>query len=106
MDETVKRLGEELADAVRREAASEARVAASRRGARARGYDLRFTLDARVAFDARPDRSAAGQTADPDAPPFIARPGGDSLDLTDRDRQFLRSLRIAADPQLRIRGVY
>lgn len=90
MDDTVNRLAKELAEAMADAVASDPRVEACRARARDAGYDLRITLDAEIGFAARADRKAKQVTV---------RASADTREaaMTDSDRRFLKSLRIAPD---------
>ncbi len=92
MDDTVSRLAKELADAMADAVASDPRVEACRARARDAGYDLRVTLDAEIGFAARSGRKTRNRTA-------LARPthAARHVAMTDNDRRFLKSLRIAPD---------
>ncbi|BCS31301.1 hypothetical protein TBR22_A05010 [Luteitalea sp. TBR-22] len=93
MDDTLNRLAKDLAAAMAEAVASDPRVDACRARAREAGYDLRVTLDAEIGFAARsgqPPRRAATPARRPShATRHVA--------MTDNDRRFLKSLRIATD---------
>ena len=92
VDDTVNRLAKELADAMADAVAADPRVEACRARAREAGYDLRVTLDAEIGFatrSGRKTRSKAALTRASHATRHVA--------MTDNDRRFLKSLRIAPD---------
>lgn len=89
MDDTVNRLAKELADAMADAVASDPRVEACRARAREAGYDVRVTLDAEIGFAARTGRKAKRSPRPSHAARHVA--------MTDNDRRFLKSLRIAPD---------
>ena len=93
VDDTVNRLAKELADAMADAVASDPRVEACRARARDAGYDLRVTLDAEIGFASRTGRTTRSKMA-------LARPSHATrhVAMTDNDRRFLKSLRIAPDP--------
>jgi hypothetical protein len=92
VDDTVNRLAKELADAMADAVASDPRVEACRARAREAGYDLRVTLDAEIGFATRSGRKARSKVA-------LTRPSHATrhVAMTDNDRRFLKSLRIAPD---------
>jgi hypothetical protein len=92
MDSVVNQLARELADAIAAAVSDSAQVEACRVKARAAGYELKVSLDASVAF---------GRIAEAGAAPL---PAGERRstprtvpEITNGDRRFLKSLRIAAD---------
>ena len=91
MDDTVNRLAKELAEALADAVASDPRVEACRARAREAGYDLRVTLDAEIGFATRAGKRArkVALTRPTHATRHVA--------MTDNDRRFLKSLRIAPD---------
>jgi hypothetical protein len=89
MDEPVNRFARELADAIADAVARDPKVEACRQRARAAGYEMRVTLEALVGFVSR------GPAAGPSRP--APRPKIKPFEVSDSDRRFLRSLRIAAD---------
>lgn len=91
MDEQERRLAREMTDAIAKAIAADTRVQAIRRRARAAGFDMRVSLEATIRFTngASPD---AGQPLEVGA---SAQPPG-PVELSESDRRFLRSLRIAA----------
>lgn len=92
MDDTVNRLAKELAEAMADAVASDPRVEACRARAREAGYDLRVTLDAEIGFASRSGRKGRNKLA-------LARTSHVTrhVAMTETDRRFLRSLRIAPD---------
>ncbi len=78
MDDVRNRYSRELIDAVKAVLAEDPGVRACRERARADGFELRIAVDAVAESVGRND------------PPFA---------ITAADRRFLRSLRIAADPE-------
>jgi hypothetical protein len=93
MDEPVNRFARELADAIADAVARDPKVEACRQRARASGYEMHVTLEAQVGFLSR--SQAAGPSRP--APPPKVRP----FEISDSDRRFLRSLRIAVDETTR-----
>lgn len=93
MDDTVNRLAKELADAIAAAVASDPGVEACRARAREAGFELRVSLEAEIAFATRTGKRTKRLPA--------ARPSHASRHeaMTDNDRRFLRSLRIAPDAQ-------
>jgi hypothetical protein len=91
VDDTVNRLAKELAEAMADAVASDPRVEACRARAREAGYDLRVTLDAEIGFATRAGKRArkVALTRPTHATRHVA--------MTDNDRRFLKSLRIAPD---------
>jgi hypothetical protein len=91
MDDTVNRLAKELAAAMAEAVASDARVDACRARAREAGYELKVSLEAEIGFAARTGKRTKRLPA--------ARPSHASRheEMTENDRRFLRSLRIAPD---------
>lgn len=94
MDDTVNRLAKELADAMAEAVASDPRVEACRARAREAGYDMRVSLEAEIGFASRTGKRARSRVALNRAS-HAAR----HESMTDNDRRFLRSLRIATDAQ-------
>jgi hypothetical protein len=92
VDDTVNRLAKELAKAMADAVASDPRVEACRARARESGYDLRVTLDAEIGFATRPGRKTRHRLP-------LTRPSHAArhVAMTDNDRRFLKSLRIAPD---------
>jgi hypothetical protein len=91
VDDTVNRLAKELADAMADAVASDPRVEACRARAREAGYDLRVTLDAEIGFAARSGKKARRLALS------RASHATRHVAMTDNDRRFLKSLRIAPD---------
>ena len=91
VDDTVNRLAKELAEAMADAVASDPRVEACRARAREAGYDLRVTLDAEIGFATRSGKKARRMA--------LTRPSHATrhVAMTDNDRRFLKSLRIAPD---------
>jgi hypothetical protein len=91
VDDTVNRLAKELAEAMADAVASDPRVEACRARAREAGYDLRVTLDAEIGFATRTGKKARKVA--------LTRPSHATrhVAMTDNDRRFLKSLRIAPD---------
>ena len=94
MDDVVKRLARELAEAIGAAVAEDSRVEACREKARAAGYEMRVSLEAEIGFGNRSESQALAKVA---APPPPGAKVHQALDITNNDRRFLRSLRIAAD---------
>lgn len=94
MDDTVNRLAKELAEAMAEAVASDPGVEACRARAREAGYEMRVSLEAEIGFASRTGKRARSRVA-------LARATHASRHeaMTDNDRRFLRSLRIAPDAQ-------
>jgi hypothetical protein len=97
MDTVVNQLARELADAIAAAVADDSRVEACREKARAAGLDMQVSLEAVIGFVNR---------ANPDAPaqPKVAgsrKLANRQFDMTANDRRFLKSLRIAADEEVK-----
>jgi hypothetical protein len=90
MDSTMKQLARELTDAVSAAVSKDARVEACREKAKTAGYDMRVSIEAVVSFTSR-EAAAGGKTTSG------RRATGRGLDMSQNDRRFLKSLRIAAD---------
>ena len=92
VDSVMQQLARELSDAIAAAIAADPRIEACREKARAEGYELTLSLDASVGFVA----TAAGV---PVARPVATRrtPTRPAAEMTNTDRRFLKSLRIAAD---------
>jgi len=99
MDDWSKRLAKEMTEAIGRAVESDFRVQAIRRRAREAGLEVSVTLDATIRFGTRgdqiqtehPPHAGASMTCPPSA-----------IDLSESDRRFLRSLRIAAPASIRV----
>lgn len=90
MDDVVNRLARELADAIGAAVTEDPKVEACREKARAAGYEMRVSLEAVVGFG-----TASKTLAKVDTSP--AQDHGHQMQITENDRRFLRSLRIATD---------
>ena len=88
MDETMSRLARELANAVAAAVAADPQVEACRERARAAGYELQVSLEAVVGF--------ASRRASAEAAPTTSVPR-QAFEISQKDRRFLKSLRIAPD---------
>jgi hypothetical protein len=88
VDEAVNRYARELIEAINAAVAGDPVVRACRERAKAAGFDLEVSLDAAVRVT---DRSQAVPA--PRSQPARRR----AYDITEADRRFLRSLRIAAE---------
>ena len=100
MDEVQSHLARELADAVAAAVAQSVDVEACHERAREAGYHLKVTLEAKVGFATLPDLQPLVTVVDEAKPENAAGlPAADppAFDVSDNDRRFLRSLRIAAD---------
>jgi hypothetical protein len=97
MDDVVNRFARELADAVAAAVAESAEVEECRERARAAGYEIRLSLEAVVEFASKTSVSTDDESdfldIESSAPAFTTT---GSSEMTDKDRRFLRSLRIAA----------
>ena len=92
MDSVVSELARELAAAIATAVSDNPQVEACRVKAREAGYELKVSLDASVAFGRIVAAGAAPQPAGERRPTPKAAP-----EITNGDRRFLKSLRIAAD---------
>ena len=103
MDDVVNRFARELADAIAAAVADNPEVEACRQRARDEGYEMKVTLEAVVGFVARGGAAAESEevsevesTAKVVASVRQSAPRR-TYDMTNNDRRFLRSLRIASD---------
>jgi hypothetical protein len=90
MAQSAKRLAKAMTEAITRAVEADPGVQAIRRRAREAGLEMRVTLDATIRF--------GGQSTEAEDPLRVAAssPSRSSLtDLSESDRRFLRSLRIA-----------
>ena len=94
MDDAVNRHVRELIDAINVAVSHDPAVEACRQRAREAGYELQVTLEAVVKVAGR--RQAAGKIR-PVVPPSRTFPDAHVYTMTEADRRFLRSLRIAAN---------
>ncbi len=94
MDDVVKRLARELADAMAAAVAEDPRVQACHERARASGYDMMASIEAEIGFAHRA-RESAREQAGVVAEQRVSAPK--VIGMNSNDRRFLRSLRIAAD---------
>ena len=93
MDDVVRRLARELAEAIGAGVSEDPKVEECRERARAAGYEMRISLEAVIGFGSRDGSQALAKVVAPtEAVKPILR-----ADITANDRRFLRSLRIAAD---------
>ena len=94
MDDVVKGLSRELADAMAAAVADDHRVEACHEKARAAGFNMKVSLEAVIGFANRP---TGGRMAT--AGVVVAESGvvPDTGVMSSNDRRFLRSLRIAPD---------
>ena len=98
MDDVVNRFARELADAIAAAVAENAEVEACRERARGAGYEMKVTLEAVVGFVSRTqDKEKSKAVTAKVAPPSKALVVRKATEMTNNDRRFLRSLRIAAD---------
>jgi hypothetical protein len=93
MDNVVKQLAKELADAISAAVADDQHVEACRAKARDAGYDIRVTLEAVVGFMNLSGGASVTRVTTPPRVVKSCRPP----ELTANDRRFLRSLRIGCD---------
>jgi len=95
MDELVKRLARELADAISAAVGRSPEVEGCRQKAREAGYEMKVTLEAVVGFAARGQQASQALTrvSAPSRSVSVRR----GFEVSANDRRFLRSLRIAAD---------
>jgi hypothetical protein len=89
MDDVVNRLAREMAEAISASVAADPRIEACREKGRAAGYEMRLSLEAVIGFASRQAGSSPGATTTPESPK--------SPEISENDRRFLRSLRIAVD---------
>ena len=94
MDDDVKRLSRELAEAMAAAVADDHRVEACHEKARAAGYDMKVSLEAVIGFTNRPKGERVAKTGVVAAKIW---PAPETGVMSSNDRRFLRSLRIAAD---------
>jgi hypothetical protein len=94
MDDTMSRLARELAKAIAAAVAADPQVEACRERARAAGYELQVSLEAVVGFA---PRQAPSQEA-----VAVASVPRQALEITQKDRRFLKSLRIAPDDSVEV----
>ena len=98
MSDVVNRLARELADAIGDAVSEDPQVAACRERARAAGYEMRVSLEAVVAFAGKDDSKIQEAFIEED---FIDQPDSE-IKITDNDKRFLRSLRIAAEESQKV----
>jgi hypothetical protein len=100
MDPEMLQLARELTEAMSAAVSSDPRVAACRDKARAAGFDLRVSLDAKIGVVPVASASAVTRSAAHQPMPVtgvrghVRRP---PAEMTPGDRRFLKSLRISAD---------
>jgi len=94
MDDTMSRLARELANAIAAAVAADPQVEACRERARAAGYELQVSLEAVVGFA---PRQAPGTEA-----VIVASAPRQAPEITQKDRRFLKSLRIAPDDTVEV----
>jgi hypothetical protein len=96
MDTVVNQLARELADAIAAAVGDDSRVEACREKARAAGLDMQVSLEAVIGFINKANPGAPAQ------PKGAARKlASRQFDMTANDRRFLKSLRIAADEEVK-----
>ena len=98
MSDVVNRLARELADAIGDAVSEDPQVEACRERARAAGYEMRVSLEAVVAFGSKDDSKIQETFIEED---FIDQPDSE-IKITDNDKRFLRSLRIAAEESQKV----
>jgi len=98
MSDVVNRLARELADAIGDAVSEDPQVEACRERARAAGYEMRVSLEAVVAFGSKDDSKIQEAFIEED---FIEQPDSE-IKITDNDKRFLRSLRIAAEESQKV----
>jgi len=98
MSDVVNRLARELADAIGDAVSEDPQVEACRERARAAGYEMRVSLEAVVAFGGKDDSKIQEAFIEED---FIDQPDSE-IKITDNDKRFLRSLRIAAEESQKV----
>src|SRR5882724_2549017 len=96
MDDVVNRMARELSDAIAAAVAEDPRIEACREKARAAGFEMKVSLEAVVGFMNRSQSSALTKVSSPARTVREAQPRR-MFEVTNNDRRFLRSLRIAAD---------
>ncbi len=100
-DALADRLARELADAIAAAVNDDTRVAACRERARARGFELRVSLNAEVGI-VHDEQAALTPSTAPLATTRLTSFGNTELkransEMTSADRRFLKSLRISPD---------
>ena len=98
MSDVVNQLSRELADAIGDAVSEDPQVEACRERARAAGYEMRVSLEAVVAFGGKDDSKIQEAFIEED---FIDQPDSE-IKITDNDKRFLRSLRIAAEESQKV----
>ena len=98
MSDVVNRLARELADAIGDAVSEDPQVEACRERARAAGYEMRGSVEAVVAFGGKDDSKIQEAFIEED---FIDQPDSE-IKITDNDKRFLRSLRIAAEESQKV----
>ncbi len=114
MDDVVNRLAREIVEAITATVAADPRVEACREKGRAAGYEMQVSLEAVIGFASRQgirtasenaasentasENTASENTASENTPTDeqVPEPSG-AIAISDNDRRFLRSLRIAVD---------
>ncbi len=101
MDDVVNRFARELADAIAAAVADNPEVEACRQRARDEGYEMKVTLEAVVGFVAR-GAAESEAVSEIESTTKVAASVRQSTprrayDMTNNDRRFLRSLRIASE---------
>ena len=99
VDDSSKRLAREMTDAISKAVEADFRVQTIRRRAREAGLDMSVTLDATIRFGSRGDQIQAERPTHTGAS-MTCSPS--PIDLSESDRRFLRSLRIAAPASIRV----
>ncbi len=102
MEERLKKLMQELGNAINESLSESERIASAIRDIRHAGYEVFLVLEATIGFNRRED---AGETevqessdaAEPAGPKFQA---AGRFRWTSQDQKFLRALKIAADEDL------
>jgi hypothetical protein len=95
VDEAVNRYARELIDAINAAIAKDPAVQACRARAREAGYEMKVSLEAVVGFADRQEPEARASVVVPPARRLM--PAERTCEITEADRRFLRSLRIASE---------
>lgn len=94
MDDVVNRMAREMVEAIAASVAADPRIEACRERGRAAGYEMQVSLEAVIGFASRQGQKTETAAAASAAP--VDEPSG-VVEISDNDRRFLRSLRIAVD---------
>jgi hypothetical protein len=96
MEDVLNRMARELSDAIAAAVAEDPRVEACRERARAAGFEMKVSLEAVIGFLNRAQPGALAKVGTPQQKAARAQERR-SFEISENDKRFLRSLRIAAD---------